>query len=218
MKMKSKLLLAVMQAILLSSLFAAEETVSATFRVIGPGIPPGGFEFLDKGKPMRVALAPDTRSPVQSYKGPAKIVFREISPVGREFAATLPPTKGLLLLVFSVSPDGRTEIRVFKDDLVSFPMGATFFMNSGAIPLGLRFGAQEFDLAPGESRLVPADSSKTNFVQVLRVGSSGKEVVFSNNWAESPGQRTIVFLSGDTSEPPKVQVSRISEAQPPAIK
>ncbi len=218
MKMKSKLLLAILQAFLISSLFAAEDTVSVAFRVIGPGRPPGEYEFAGKGKPVRVAVAPDTRSPVQSYRGPAKITFREISPVAREFVATLASTKDLLLLVLSVTPDGRPEIRVLKDDPVSFPMGSTFFMNSGTVPIGLRFGAQSFDLAPGESRLVQADSSKTNFVQVLRDGSSGKEVLFSNNWAESPGQRTLVFLTGDTSEPPKVKVSRISEAQPPAIK
>jgi hypothetical protein len=218
MKMKSKLLLSAAFALVASTAFASSENVSVSFRVIGPGMKPGMFQFASNGNPAKVALAPDTRSPVQVYKGPADIVFRELSPVGKEFAAKLPDTKDLLLLVFSAPADGEPKILVFRDDLDSFPMGSTFFLNSGTVPLGLRFGAQAFDIAPGESSLVPPGSSKTSFVQILRDGSSGKDVVFSNNWAASPGQRTIVFLSNDSSEPPNISVSRISEGSPPAIK
>ena len=186
--------------------------------MIGPGVKPGVFGFTSNGRPEKLALAPDTRSPVQTYKGPANIVFRELSPVGKEFSAKLPDTKDLLLLVFSAPAGGEPKILVLRDDPDSFPMGSTFFLNSGTVPLGLRFGAQAFDIAPGDSSIVPPGASKTSFVQILRDGSSGSDIVFSNNWAASPGQRTIVFLSNDSSEPPKISVSRISEGPPPAIK
>jgi len=194
--------------------FAGTETVSVRFRLIAPGSPPGEVAFQQKDQTIRVTVAPDARSIVQRYKGPAEVTFSEVAPGGRRFKASLPSSKEPLLLVLTASSDGAGEVRIIKDDWESFPTGSTLFVNSGRVPLVLGFGAIEVELLPGDSRLFSDDAAKTVFVKIQRQSPDGSETVFSSNWASNHSQRALVLISNDSAEPPKVNVLRVSEALP----
>ncbi len=216
MKMKSSLLVATLTLFALACpSFAGTETVSVRFRLIGPGLPAGEVEFVQNGRKIRVPVAPDARSIVQRYKGPAELTFSEVPPEGRRFKAKLPSTQGLLLLVLTAPSDGAAEVRVIKDDWESFPAGSTLFVNTGRVTLSLGFGGVQIELLPGESRLFSEDAAKTVFVKIERQGPEGPETVFSSNWASNHSQRALVLLSTDSAEPPKVSVLRVSEAMLP---
>ncbi len=194
---------------------AAQDQVAAQFRVIiTPDLTSGEWQYVQGGKPVRLGVQSDARSPIQAYRGPATIVLQEPAPGSRSFAATLPKSKDLLLLVPGVGADGQPHVRILKDDLKSFPMGSTLFVNAGTIPLTVRVAATESPLPPNDQLLVPPSGEKTSFVQILREGPDGMEPVLSNNWANNPSMRTLLLLSNDVTQPLRVTALRVSEPTP----
>jgi len=210
----------------LSSLSAQSPTDSAKvrFRTLGWMVAPGDLYYDLNGRDTKVSIIESARSVFNDLaKDQKKIVFYRLLPGStkdkpvREEAATVDiSTAGPWpLLIFMANLDAPKHYRVaaVADDLKVFPFPCCRFVNLSPVELHARYGDQKITIAAKgierlDPHLKPTAETQTRYATVSVDTPQGPRMLYSNNWAVRPTQRTLVFMF---SQDEHLQVMRITD-------
>lgn len=192
------------------------DSVSCKIRTLGIGVSEMSLRVVTSRKALELPVTPDVQSRGASYSGPSLAIVEKV-PSGERFEATLPHGADRVLLLVIGTLKGPTSVRVLDQTASQVPVGSTQFVNCTTATLGVHIGGEQFDLPPSGTKCVKPSSTpaKTQFVQVLRDGANGKDVVFSSNWAANASACTLVVIQED-ADGGAFRVKRIVEEAPPA--
>ena len=194
------------------------------FRTIGLGVERGDLYYTLKDSDIPVAISDGTRSVFYQCPEYKELVFYSIKTTPDLKKERLPVAKvdlttggSLPLIVFSPSLDKTSppQIRILKDDLTSFPLGAFELFNLTSSPWEAVFDRKVSTLVPpyGQAMTMPQqDPSKTTlYFQPKKLAANGHQTVFCNNWVFPKNFRTLLLVQpslGDASAP---RVTRLQE-------
>jgi hypothetical protein len=199
---------------------------SVRFRTLGwkTNIPENTLFYHVKDTEKSISVMSDSRSLFYDYRGPSEITFYQNIPgadgTPRPTAvcsAELKDAGDWPLLIFSkeAGTPEKFKIRVIPDDLQAFPPGSFRFVNYTTLQPTAKVGSKSVTLAPDEITTIkeqPSGDNRTLFVSVLQPGSKTQPILYSNNWAYYPGQRTMVFIVPESNRTGYCQVQRMTEA------
>ena len=194
------------------------------FRTLGWTVAPDDLFFDVKGKDTRLLIIKSARSPF--VKAPVsdtkKIVFYRLVPgpddaLVREEAAVadVSAAGAWPLLIFTPDPKSakRYQVIAISDDLKAFPFPSCRFINLTPVNLFGKYGDQKLNLAANgflqiDPQLKSPTDVETRYTVVSMSTPKGPRLLYSNNWAVRPTQRTLVFIS---SKEEKMHVMRIPD-------
>lgn len=180
------------------------------FRTCGWRVAPDDLYYDLDGRDTKVSIVESGRSAFNDTPRDAKqIVFYRLvagpaqaKPV-REVAATvnIAAAGPWPLVIFMANPEEPKHYRVaaIADDLKTFPFPSCRFVNLTTVDLYARYGDQKVKVAvKGVERLDPNLKSttepETRYTTVSIITPQGPKMLYSNNWAVRPTQRTLVFV------------------------
>ncbi len=194
------------------------------FRTLGLDVNVADLKYSLKDKDVTVGIFADSRSVFYKVPPANPVVFYRVEDLADGTQKRVPVIQadlsagGMLpLLLFSKDPQlpGGLKVEVLKDDLKAFPAGSFRILNREPVQLGAYF-ANKPTIVPAASEVViaptPQEGRTTVFFQLFRLGSGGRQLAYSNNWAVFPDARTMVVVAA--AEPPSKQpsVRRITES------
>jgi len=195
-----------------------------SFRTFGSSVAPDDLYYDVKGKDTRLIIIESARSPF--VKAPVsdtkKIVFyrlvtdpddvqvREEAAVADISAAGPWP-----LLIFIQDPKSakRYQVIAIADDLKAFPFPSCRFINLTAVDLFGKYGEQKLSLEANgflqiDPQLKSSTDTETRYTMIGMGTPKGPRLLYNNNWAVRPTQRTMVFIS---SKEEKMHIMRITD-------
>lgn len=187
----------------------AEESVSAKFRAVAPGLSPLAVA-CPGAKPSAIKIPEGGRSGLHTYRGNPEAGLEDAAGK-RVFPVVFPESDQPLLVVLMVSEGGTPMARVLEDDLDSIPPGDLCFFNLGDKPVEVIVAETRHLLAGGEKATVSLNGRPTAYVRVLDPESG--ETLHSNNWGISPRTRTLALLDVRGDSPRKLVLYRLTDSE-----
>ncbi|MFA6960886.1 MAG: hypothetical protein WC205_09065 [Opitutaceae bacterium] len=169
-----------------------------------------------KNKLNPVQIAWRDRSAPFVYEGSGPLVFtrteqRDGRPVEVPVAsADIPAGVSRALLVFGRNPGHgpdqlRYLVKVLDDSYTVFPGQSVRFLNYSQTELGGSLGGQDFSVAPGGDKVVPATLPETNrllpFKLARRATTGSWKRLRSTGLPMTEGLRVLVFMTDDRQHP-----------------
>ncbi len=188
---------------------AGEETVSAKFRAVAPGLSPL-VVTCPKAKPSTITIPEGGRSGLHTYRGDQEAGFEDAQGK-RVFPVVFPEADKPLLVVLTMSEAGTPMARVLEDDLDAIPPGDLCFFNLGDKPVEVVVGETSHVIAGGQKANVSLHGRPTAFVRVIDPESG--ETLHSNNWGLSPKTRTLALLDVRGGSPKKLVLYRLTDSE-----
>lgn len=216
--------------VLISAHFLCAQTPSPTpkelrFRTLGMDVNISDLNYMLKDKDVPIGVFSDSRSVFYTRPAANPLVFYRVEKLPDGTLKRVPVAQadltdgGLMpLLVFSKDPQAAADtfrVEVLKDDLKSFPAGSFRIINRERDQLGAYFANKPTMIAPLSEQVIevaPAEGKTTVFFQLFRMGSGGRQLVSSNNWALIPDLRTLVVVAAALPPATQPSVRRITES------
>jgi len=158
---------------------------SATFRGLAWDSGITDLNIANGSKVVPMILLPNGRSPFYQYQGTDPMLFfREVTGSDGKMTAevagsiSLSEFKPRTLLIFFSKPGvpGQYNVKAVDDSDAAIPPGSYCFMNLSRVPLQVRCGASQGNVAAGETLTLrgnPADGGAITGVQVDAVTPGG---------------------------------------------
>lgn len=220
-------LIATLLALAPSPSFAQEQvSVSTHFSVLSLDGPINhALQYDSKNKSHKLWISALTRSPVQSYSGPADLVFyiTTVNPEGvvvKEPVATVnltafPQTQVLLLFSKIPGDTERYHIIPVADDATESPAYSWKIFNFTDSVVALKIGNDAPRTIPSGNQSAytfPESTSLGKKIQIAVASDEGWKLERTSIWSHNPDIRSLVFLlPSDKGKPLRVQ--RVSQSR-----
>jgi len=212
MRMKSKLFIALVLAVSPTWAHAVEPPVKAKIRLLSIGDAPRQVALTSNGVSTVVDLPESTRSETIDYQGPALFDLREQGGAGRTLAVELPRITSQLLVVL-LPGSLAAKALVIDDGDAAFPKGTVRFSNLALTGLDIAVGDETASVEAGATTVLEFPKNKPAAIVKIS-GQGGGEIIFSNNWAITPGIRTLVLILPPETGNGRPRVLRLPEILP----
>jgi len=192
------------------------------FRTFGWMVSAEELYYDVNGRDTRISIIDSARSVFFHAPKAGQIVFYRLVPgpkekPEREEAATVDVSAAgkWPLLIFMKSPESpkRYCVAAVADDLEAFPFPSCRFINFTAADLSVTYGDQQVKVAARgierlDPRLKPGAGTETRYATVSANTPQGPRLLYGNNWAVRPAQRTLVLVF---SQDERLQVLRVTD-------
>lgn len=233
-----KTLFALLVIVLMTATLALSQPDPGTktvpvFRMLGLGVSGQELYYMLDGVDVPVTFGEDFRSPFYRRPESEGLEFYQLEtkPDGTKVrkpivSAKIP--KGLMFpLVLLVKNQSAITAQVLDDGPETLPGGSYRILNRLDYDIGLLAG-KDPTVVRRVSELViagkPSGEGRTIFIQLFRLGTSERKLLFSNNWAFSDKVRTLMVVTAPLppSELPIVRrivepLDALSNPQPAAV-
>jgi hypothetical protein len=201
---------------------APDNKSGLNFRTLGWGVSADDLFVKIKGKLQPIMVTDTARSPFYPHDKTDKIVIYRMlpgpdkEPVPTPIAQANITTAGewplLIFLPATTGSPSPYRIVALADDIRSFPASAYRFINLTDMELKIALGDQSHTLK-GEGihqfnlNMKNSTEAETRYVSVS-LNTPKPEILYGNNWAVRPGQRTLVIIFKQNGV---MQINRVND-------
>ena len=186
------------------------------FRTFGLQVAPKDLYFESKGKDIKINVMNSTRSVFQPHAKAETIVFYRLVPgpegkMVHEEACTanISAAGPWPLIVFMKTNESPKRYRAvaYSDDLKTFPIPSTRFLNLTPFDIYAKHGDQALKVPANGLELLKSElkstvESETRYTIIKALKGNVPMALYGDNWMMRPTQRTFVFIypSNDSLE------------------